>query len=85
MKVEKTTFKVDGIQEPCFLVSSDDDFVQVRISTCYHLIGRDNIYVREYIDGEFNSEDEWCNFHGIKGMTKKDALEVAKKYSIYLR
>lgn len=84
MKVEKTTFEVDGIQEPCLLVSSDDNFVQVRISTCYHLIGRDNILVREYIDGEFNSEDEWCNFHSIKEMTEKDALDVAKKFSAYI-
>lgn len=84
MKVEKTTFEVYGTQEPCFLVSSDDNFVQVRISTCYHYIGHNNIFVREYVDGEFNSEDEWCNFHGIKEMTEKDALDVAKKFSAYI-
>ena len=58
MKVQRTTFYYEGIQEPCILVTSDSEYAQVRISKCYHYIGSDSLYVREILDGEFNSEDE---------------------------
>lgn len=55
MKVERTTFECEGIKEPCIMVSNEDGSVKVRISTCYHYIGKNSLYVREIIDDEFNS------------------------------
>lgn len=87
MKVTRTTFEAEGIQEPCIIVSSDDEFVKVRISTCYHYIGSNSLYVREELDGDFNSEDEidfpdFCD--ELDDIEDDDAIQIAKDYSAYL-
>ena len=82
MKVQRTTFYCEGIQEPCILVTSDGEYAQVRISKCYHYIGSDSLYVREILDGEFNSEDEWTG--DFDELTDEDAIRIAKKYSAYI-
>lgn len=82
MKVQRTTFGCEGIQEPCIIVTSDSEYAQVRISKCYHYIGSDSLYVREILDGEFNSEDEWTG--DFDELTDEDAIDIAKKYSAYI-
>ena len=82
MKVERTTFECEGIHEPCIMVSSDDDFVKVRISKCHHYIGSDSLYMREILDGDFNSEEEWTGDFDI--LSDEDAIRLAKEYSVYL-
>lgn len=57
IEVNKTTYLVEGCQEPCFEVS--DGYTMVRIAKMYHYIGRDTLVLTEYLDGEFNSSDEW--------------------------
>lgn len=80
MKVERTTFNVEGIDEQCIIV--DSGFVQVRISKCYHLIGKDTIYVRETVDGMFNSMEELD--YDFDEITDDDAVKIAKEFSVYL-
>lgn len=82
MKVERTKFLVEGIQEPCIIVSNEDGSVKVRISTCYHYLGKNSLYVREIIDDEFNAEDELTG--DFKKLTDSDAIRIAKKFSAYL-
>lgn len=82
MKVQRTTFNCEGIQEPCIIVASDSEYAQVRISKCYHYIGSDSLYVREILDGEFNSEDEWTG--DFDELTDEDAIRIAKKFSAYI-
>lgn len=82
MKVRKTTYKVYGSEEPCFEVSSDDNSVMVRISTCYHYLGSNSIYVTEYIDGEFNSIEEIRG--DFKFLTEDEAISIAKRISVYI-
>ena len=82
MKVQRTTFYYEGIQEPCILVTSDSEYAQVCISKCYHYIGSDSLYVREILDGEFNSEDEWTGDFDV--LTDEDAIDIAKKFSAYI-
>lgn len=80
--VKRTTFECDGIQEPCIIVMSNDEFVKVRISTCYHYFGRNSLFVTEFLDGEFNSEEVWRG--DFDSITDDEAIEIAKKYSAYL-
>ena len=80
MKVKKTTYKVQGIDQPCIEVS--DDFVTVRIAKFYHLIGKDTLILSEYLDGEWNSEEEVTG--DFDSLTEKDAISIAKKFSVYL-
>ena len=82
MKVQRTTFYCEGIQEPSILATSDTEYAQVRISKCYHYIGSDSLYVREILDGEFNSEAEWTG--DFDELTDEDAIRIAKKYSAYI-
>ena len=82
MKVQRTTFSCEGIQEPCIIVTSDSEYAQVRISKCYHYIGSDSLYVREILDREFNSEDEWTG--DFDELTDEDAIDIAKKFSAYI-
>ena len=82
MKVQRTTFYCEGIQEPCILVTSDSEYVQVRISKCYHYIGSDSLYVQEILDGDLNSEDEWTG--DFDELTDEDAIDIAKKFSAYI-
>ncbi len=80
LKVERTTFEVDGTNEPCIMVG--EGFAQVRISKCYHYIGSDSIYVREILDGDFNAEDEYrVDFDSL---TDDDARRIAREFSAYV-
>ena len=72
---------VDDVDEPCIIVG--DETTYVRISTCYHLIGENTLYVTEFVDGDYNSKEE------IEGdfdcLTDEEAVEIAKKHSVYLK
>ena len=81
MEVKRTTFEVEGINEPCIEVS--DGYTTVRISTCYHYLGKNTLYVREYLDGEYNGEDEWKG--DFTTLTDADAIRIAKEFSAYIR
>ena len=80
LKVKKTTYKVDGSTEPCFEVSGE--CAMVRIAPFYHFVGPDTILVTEYLDGEWNSEDEWTG--DFDNLTEDGAVEIATRYSVYL-
>ena len=82
MKVERTTYLVDGCKEPCIIVSSDDGFVKVRISKMYHYIGNDTLYLVELIGDAYNSSEEWEGDFDL--LTDKEAIALARKFSIYL-
>ena len=82
MKVERTTFECEGIQEPCIMVTSDSGYAQVRISKCYHYIGSDSLYVREILDGDFNGYDEYRG--DFDDLTDEDAILIAKEFSAYI-
>lgn len=82
MKVKKTTYEVEGSIEPCYEVSSDDNSIMVRIATCYHYIGKNSLYVTEYIDGDFNSREEIDG--DFKSLTSAKALQIAQSNSVYL-
>ena len=78
--VEKTTYEVEGCAEPCFEVS--DGFTMVRIAKMYHYIGKDTLIIKEYLDGEHNSSDEWTG--DFDALTEADAKRIAQKYSAYI-
>lgn len=78
--VEKTTYEVDGCTEPCFEVS--DGFTMVRIAKMYHYIGKNTLSINEYVDGDYNSSDEWTG--DFDSLTKDDAKRIAQKYSAYI-
>lgn len=78
--VEKTTYEVDGCTEPCFEVS--DGFTMVRIAKMYHYIGKDTLIIKEYVDGDYNSSDEWTG--DFDSLTSDDAKRIAQKYSAYI-
>ena len=80
LEVKKTTYEVEGIQEPCYEVT--DGYTLVRIATMYHYWGRNAIIIKEYLDGEYNSSDEWVG--DFKKLTPAKAKEIALKYSVYL-
>ena len=78
--VKKTTYEVEGCKEPCFEVT--DGFTMVRIAKMYHYVGKDTIIIKEYVDGEFNSSEEWNG--DFDSMTEAKAKQLAKKFSVYL-
>ena len=80
IEVKKSTYMVEGCQEPCFEVS--DGYTMVRIAKMYHYIGRDTLVLTEYLDGEYNSSDEWDG--DFDSLTESDAKNLAKKFSVYL-
>ena len=83
LKVRRTTYEVSGCQEPCIMVGEENDFAQVRIATCYHLIGDNTLYVEELLDGKFNGMEE---INGdFESLTDDDARRIAKEYSAYIR
>lgn len=82
IKVERTTFSVEGTNEPCIIVSNHDGFVKVRISKCHHYLGRDTLYMREEIDGEYNASDEFKGDYDL--LTDKDAIRLAREFSAYI-
>lgn len=78
--VKKTTYEVEGCKEPCLEVT--DGFTMVRIAKMYHYVGKDTIIIKEYVDGEFNSSEEWNG--DFDSMTEAKAKQVAKAFSVYL-
>lgn len=78
--VNKTTYLVEGCQEPCFEVS--DGSTMVRIAKMYHYIGRDTLAISEYLDGEWNGSEEQNG--DFDSLTEKDAKRIAKEFSVYL-
>lgn len=78
--VKKTTYEVEGCKEPCFEVT--DGLTMVRIAKMYHYVGKDTIIIKEYVDGEFNSSEEWNG--DFDSMTEAKAKQVAKAFSVYL-
>lgn len=81
LEVKKTTYKVDGSKEPCFEIT--DGYTMVRIAPYYHYIGKTTILITQYLGDSFHSQEEWD--YEWDYLTKKDALEISKKYSVYLK
>lgn len=80
IQVKKTTYEVEGSNQPCFVVT--DGFTEVRISKFYHYLSKDILYIRESIDGEYNSSEE---INGdFDSLTEEDAKRIALDYSVYL-
>ena len=78
--VKKTTYEVEGCKEPCFEVT--DGFTLVRIAKMYHYIGKDTLIIKEYVDGDYNSSDEWTG--DFDSLTPAKAKKIAQEYSAYL-
>ena len=80
LEVKKTTYEVDGYEEPCWEVSNG--YTMVRISKLYRLIGRPSILLTEFLGGEWNGNEEFDgNFDELDGFF---AERMAKQYSVYL-
>lgn len=82
MRATKTTYEVDGCNEPCWIVSDDEGFCKVRISTCYHYIGKNTLYMNEYLDGEWNDSDEFIGDFEL--LDESSAMHLAREFSAYL-
>ena len=80
IEVKKTTYEVEGCEEPCFEVT--DGFTMVRIAKMYHYIGKDTLILTEYLDGKYNSSDEWTG--DFDSLTHAKAKKIAQAYSAYL-
>lgn len=80
IEVKKTTYEVEGSTEKCFEVT--DGYTMVRIAKMYHYIGKDTLIIKEYLDGEYNSSDEWNG--DFDSLTEADAKRIAQRYSVYL-
>lgn len=83
MKTIKTKYQVDGLEEPCYEVMSDDGYTKVRIAPYYHVVGSDSLLVTQFLDGERNSSDEISG--DFNSLTKRAATEIALKMCVYLR
>lgn len=81
LKVDWTTVVVDGCEEDCVEVSNG--YTMVRIQRMYHYIGNDTTLFTEYLDGEYNNNEEWSmDFDDIRD--DLTAIEIAKEFSVYL-
>lgn len=80
IEVKKTTYEVDGIQESCFEVSNG--YCMVRIAKMYHYLGKNTLILTEYLDGEWNAEDELTGDYDT--LTESDAKQLARKFSAYI-
>lgn len=80
IEVKKTTYEVEGCKEPCFEVT--DGFTMVRIAKMYHYIGKDSLVITEYLDGDYNSSEEWTG--DFDSLTNAKAKKIAQEYSAYL-
>ena len=78
--VKKTTYEVEGCKEPCFEVT--DGYTMVRIAKMYHYIGKNTLAITEYLDGDYNSSDEWTG--DFDSLTNEKAKNIAQKFSVYL-
>ena len=80
LTVKKTTYTVEGIDEPCYEVSNG--YAMVRIAPLYNYVGSNDLLVIEYLDGEWNDEDIWSG--DFDTLTEDKAVQIAKSYSVYL-
>jgi hypothetical protein len=80
LEVKKTTYMVDGCEEPCWEVSNG--YTMIRISKLYRIIGRPSIQITEFLGGEWNSCEEFdADFDELDSFF---AERMAKQYSVYL-
>lgn len=82
MKATKTTYTVNGCKELCFEIKSDNDAIMVRVAPYYHFVGKNTLYLTEYINGEFNNSEEMTG--NFKSLTKTQAVNLAKEFCAYL-
>ena len=80
IEVKKTTYEVEGCKEPCFEVT--DGYTMVRIAKMYHYIGKNTLAITEYLDGDYNSSDEWNG--DFDSLSEADAIRIAHKYCAYI-
>lgn len=80
IKIKKTTYEVENSIEPCFEVSNG--YCLIRIAPFYHLMSKTTILITEYLDGDFQSQEEWdIEFDYLD---EYKAMEIAKEYSLYI-
>jgi thiamine pyrophosphokinase len=48
----------------------------------YHYVGKNSLAITEFLDGDYNSSDEWTG--DFDSLTEADAKRIAQKYSVYL-
>lgn len=79
-EARKTTYEVDGCQEPCYEVNRGT--VLVRIAPFYYYSGKKTIIITEYEDGIFESQEVW----DIEWdeLNLQSAVSIARQYSAYL-
>ena len=80
IEVKKTTYNVEGIEEPCYEVT--DGFTMVRIAKMYHYIGNDTLVVSEYLYGEFNGTEEIVG--DFDSLSETYVKRIAHEQSAYL-
>lgn len=83
MTVKEATYIVEDEEQPCFIVSDDEDPTTfMRFAPLYFLIDTTKVIVKEYIGGEYNSTEEldveWDD------MDESLALELTRKLSVYV-
>lgn len=81
LKVKKGTYEPEeGCVEPCIIVTNG--WCEIRIAKCYHYFGGNTLFVTEFHNGEFNSQQE---INGdFNTLTKQEALRIAKSCSAYI-
>lgn len=80
LEIKKTTYMVEGCEEPCWEVSNG--YTMVRISKLYRLVGRPTILLTEYLGGDWNGNEEFeADFDGLDEFF---AERMARQYSVYL-
>lgn len=80
IKIEKTTYEVDGLKEPCYLVTNG--YAVVRIAKCYHLIGRNTLTVTTFLEDEWNGEEEITG--DFDELTFMEVRRIAKENCVYM-
>lgn len=80
IEVKKTTYTVEGCDEPCWEVCNG--YTMIRISPLYRIAGRPSILLTEYLDGEWNGNEEFDEeFDGVDAWF---AEHLAKQFSCYI-
>lgn len=80
LEIKKTTYMVEGCEEPCWEVSNG--YTMVRISKLYRLVGRPTILLTEYLGGDWNGNEEFEAY--FDGLDEFFAERMAKQFSVYL-
>lgn len=83
MNIKKTNFDVDGMKVPCYEVTDNDGYAMVRIHPCYRIIGNNTTYATEYLDGEFNSREEYS--YDFDMLTTYDIKRIVREQTCYIR